>query len=414
MESTETLIVGAGQAGLAISHHLACRKHPHLVLERGRIGERWYSERWAGMHFQTPNALVQLPGFPFPTDNPNGFATAVQIGDYLNAYAAHIQAPIRQNTTVTALRRTDGGFQAETADGPIQAANVVVATGPFQRPRIPALLTDTPQGRQPVQQLHAAAYRTPGALPPGAVLVIGAGASGSQIAEELLRAGRRVYFSVSRHRRAPRRYRGQDHIWWWIETGLDKTPAAQRPKDGSPLVHSGAYGGHTIDFRDFAAQGMILLGHALSAADGVMHFAPDLIDSLAHGDAAHHAFMDRIDAYIDRKGLNLPLDPDARQTAPEPPGLRTPMTEVNLRQANIASIIWATGYDLDFSWIDIPIFDPKGVPRHQGGICDVPGLYFIGLTWLSQFSSSFLFGVSDDAARLAAHITGRSQGKAGT
>lgn len=403
MELIQTLIIGGGQAGLAISHHLTRRGHPHLVLERGRIGERWYSERWAGMHFQTPNALVSLPGFPLPTDKPDGFATAAQIGDYLNAYAAHIQAPIRQDTAVTSLCRTVAGYQAETTSGPIQARNVVVATGPFQRPRIPALVTGAPW----VQQLHAAAYRTPGALPPGAVLVVGAGASGSQIAEELLNAGRRVYFSVSRHRRAPRRYRGHDHIWWWIETGLDKTPLAQRPKDASPLVHSGAYGGHTIDFRDFAARGMILLGHARFAAGGVMHFAPDLIDSLAYGDAAYHAFMDRIDAHIARKGLNLPPDPDARQTAPEPPGLRTPITEVDLRQANIASIIWATGYDLDFSWIDIPVFDAKGTPRHQGGITDVPGLYFIGLTWLSQFSSSFLFGVSDDADRLANHITGR-------
>jgi putative flavoprotein involved in K+ transport len=414
MESTETLIVGAGQAGLAISHHLTRRNHRHLVLERGRIGERWYSERWVGMHFQTPNALVTLPGFPFPTGDANGFATAAQIGDYLNAYAAHIEAPVRQNTTVTALRRTGAIFHAETADGPIQANNVVIATGPFQRPRIPALLTDAPD----IHQLHAAAYRTPDALPAGAVMVIGAGASGSQIAEELLNAGRQVYFSVSRHRRAPRRYRGHDHIWWWIETGMDKTPVSQRPKDSSPLVHSGAYGGHTIDFRDFAAKGMVLLGHALSptaqsptheaTANGVMRFAPDLIDSLAHGDAAYHAFMDRIDAHIARKGLDLPPDPDARQTSPEPPGLRDPITEIDLRQANITSIIWATGYDLDFSWVDIPIFDARGTPRHQGGISEVPGLYFIGLTWLSQFSSSFLFGVGDDADRLATHITGRA------
>jgi putative flavoprotein involved in K+ transport len=402
MESTETLIVGAGQAGLALSHQLSLRGHPHLVLERGRIGERWYSERWAGMHFQTPNALVSLPGFPLPTDDPEGFATAAQIGDYLNAYAAHIKAPVRQNTGVTALRQ---GFVAETTAGPIQAKNVVIATGPFQRPRIPALLTDAPW----IHQIHAAAYRTPESLPPGAVLVIGAGASGSQIAEELLNAGRPVTFSVSRHRRAPRRYRGHDHIRWWIETGMDKTPVSRRPKDSSPLVHSGAYGGHTIDFRDFAARGMTLLGHAQSASDGIMHFAPDLLDNLAYGDAAYQAFMDRIDAHIAEKGLDLPPDPEARKTAPEPPGLRTPITQIDLRHANITSIIWATGYDLDFSWIDLPVFDPNGTPRHVGGITEIPGLYFIGLTWLSQFSSSFLFGVADDATRLATHLTGRQE-----
>jgi len=402
MERIDTLIIGGGQAGLAMSYHLSRRRCSHLILERGRIGERWWSERWEGMHFQTPNALVRMPGYPLPAADPDGFATAAEIGDYLNAYADFIAAPVRTGTAVVALRRAEQGFVAETASGPITGRTVVVATGPFQRPLIPKLLPETPG----IVQLHAAAYRAPDRLPPGAVLVIGAGASGSQIAEGLMRAGREVYFSVSRHRRAPRRYRGHDHIWWWIETGMDKTPVTRRPTDKSPLVHSGAYGGHTIDFRDFARQGMILLGHAERAETGIMPFAPDLRESLAHGDRAYLAFMDFVDAHILAKGLDLPLDSVTRVISPTPSELAEPIQRLDLRAAGIGSVIWATGYGLDFGWIDAGVLNERGMPVHEGGVTSVPGLYFIGLPWLSQFSSSFLFGVGDDAERLAAHIAG--------
>jgi putative flavoprotein involved in K+ transport len=403
MERIDTLIIGGGQAGLALSYHLSLQDRPHLILERGRIGERWWSERWEGMHFQTPNALVRMPGFPLPAADPDGFSTAAQIGTYLADYADFIAAPVRSPVAVTVLRQDDRDFIAETTDGPVAARNVVIATGPFQRPIIPPLLPETAG----IVQLHAAAYRAPDRLPAGAVLVIGAGASGSQIAEELMRAGRQVYFSISRHRRAPRRYRGHDHIWWWIETGMDKTPVSQRPTDKSPLVHSGAYGGHTIDFRDLARQGMVLLGHVEAAEQGVIHLAPDLLDSLAHGDSAYLAFMDFVDAHIAAKGLDLPPDPAAREMAPTPPELAEPLRRLDLRAAGIGSVIWATGYGLDFGWVDAGVLDARGMPVHQGGVTSAPGLYFIGLPWLSQFSSSFLFGVGDDAERLAAHIAGR-------
>ena len=223
----ETLIIGGGQAGLTMSHALSKRGRPHLVLERGRIAERWRSERWDGLHFQTPNALVRLPDFPLISDAPDGYATGAEIAAYLDAYAAFIRAPIRCGVSVTALRP---GFVAETSAGLFRAANVVVATGPFQTPIIPPLLPETSS----ILQLHASAYKAQSALPEGAVLVVGAGASGAQIADELLRSGRRVFFSVGKHKRAPRRYRGQDHVWWWIETGMDKTPPERRPADHSP------------------------------------------------------------------------------------------------------------------------------------------------------------------------------------
>ena len=403
-ETIETLIIGGGQAGLAMSQQLSKRARPHLVLERGRVAERWRSERWDGLHFQTPNPLVTLPDFPLPHDDPGGFATRDEIVAYLAAYADFIAAPIRERTEVTALRQEHDGFVAETAAGSIHARNVVVATGPFQTANIPPVVPDSPD----LTQLHARDYRAPGQLPAGAVLVVGAGASGSQIAQELLKAGRRVYLSVSKHRRAPRRYRGHDHIWWWLETGMDKTPPERRPADRSPLVHTGAYGGQSIDFRDFARQGMGLLGHVTGFQDGAVTFAPDLLDNLAHGDAGYHAFMDFVDAHIARTGMDLPPDPAARAISPTPPWLADAPTRLDLRANGITSIVWCTGYGIDFRWIGIPVFDPRGLPMHKLGITAVRGLYFLGLPFLAKMSSSFLFGVGEDAERLANHIAGES------
>ena len=398
----ETLIIGAGQAGLAMSQQLSKRGRPHLVLERGRIAERWRSERWDGLHFQTPNPLVTLPDFPLNHPNPAGFATRDEIVDYLAAYARFIEAPVREGVSVTGLRRERQGFAAETSDGPMRARNVVVATGPFQTVNIPSLI---PTAAVPTQ-IHARDYKAPGQLPEGAVLVVGAGASGSQIAHELLRAGRRVFLSVSKHRRAPRTYRGHDHIWWWIETGMDKTPPERRPADRAPLVHTGAYGGGSIDFRDFARQGMVLLGHATGFQDGAVTFADDLLANLAHGDAGYHAFMDFVDAHIARTGMDLPPDPAARALSPTPDWLADAPTRLDPRDAGITSVIWCTGYGTDFRWIDIPVFDDRGQPRHRQGITEIPGLYFLGLPFLAKMSSSFLFGVGEDAERLAAHIDG--------
>lgn len=402
-ETIDTLIIGGGQAGLAMSYHLSQRGHPHLVLERGRVGERWISERWLGMHFQTPNAMVTLPGFKLPAEDPDGFGTAADIAAYLSTYATRFEVPVRTGVAVTALRRNDTGFMAETSAGPIEARNVVLATGPFQTPIIPKLLPETPG----VAQIHANSYHAPEDLPPGAVLVVGAGASGAQIADELLRAGREVYFSVSRHKRTPRRYRGYDHVRWWLETGFDKTPASQRPDVEIPLVHSGAYGGRTIDFREFAARGMKLVGRVESAEGSLVRFAGDLLDNLAEGDAAFHAIMDGIDAFIVKTGMDRPLDPEARQLAPEPPGLRDLIRELDLREAGVGTVIWCTGYGVDFSWIDLPVVDASGKPRHQAGVTEVPGLYFLGMEWLTTIASHFLVGVGDDAGRLATLITGK-------
>lgn len=405
MEAVDTLIIGGGQAGLAMSQQLSRRGCAHLVLERGEIAERWRSERWDGLHFQTPNLLMGLPDFPFPYTDPNAYATRQEIVDFLAGYAAHIRAPIRCGVAVTRLQRADvgDGYIARTAAGDIRAANVVVATGPFQRPLVPPLLPETPG----ILQLTAASYRAPHSLPAGAVLVVGSGASGAQIAEELIRAGRTVYLSMSRHRRAPRRYRGHDHVWWWIETGMDRTPPEKRSPDRSPVVHTGAYGGHTIDFRAYARQGITLLGRAGLAQDAVMPFAADLAASIAHGDAAYLAFMDFVDGHIARKGMRLPEDPEARHVDQIPAAFLDPIRALDLRKAGIGSVIWATGYGLDFGWIDLPVLDAQGEPIHVRGETALRGLYFLGLHYLSKLSSSFLIGVAEDAERLAEAIAAR-------
>ncbi len=402
----DTVIIGGGQAGLTMSHRLGQLGRPHIVLERHAVAERWRAERWDSLCFQFPNWSVRLPDFPFPHTDPDGFAPRDAIVGFIEAYADFIRAPVHSPITVTALRRLAGSahFAVETSAGTIEAANVVLATGPYQRPAVPPVFRDDGGA---VVQLHSSRYRNPGQLPDGGVLVVGAGASGAQIAEELLLAGRRVHLSVGGHRRLPRRYRGRDVIAWLSALGMDETEVDQRPPDPSPLVISGAEGGHTIDFRRFAAGGMVLLGRALSAEAGILSFAPDLAASLAHGDKAYAGFLAAVDAHVRRAGLDLPEDPAARETLPDPREVVDPILSLDLAAAGIGSIIWATGYGYDLGWVDLPVLDAAGRPRHRRGVAEVEGIYFLGLQWLHKAKSAFLSGVGEDAAYLAEQIAAR-------
>lgn len=405
VERIKTLVIGAGQAGLAMSEHLSERGEPHLVLERHRIAERWRSERWDSLVANGPAWHDRFPTREFSGIDPESFASAGEIVDYFVAHAERIRAPIRCGVEVTALhKKADGsGFRAETSAGAIEAANVVAATGPFQRPIIPALVPSDAG----IMQIHSNAYRNPGRLPPGAVLVIGAGSSGAQIADELLRAGRRVYLSVGPHNRPPRRYRGHDYCWWLGVLGVWDVVAPDPSMEHVTIAVSGAYGGHTIDFRRFAARGMLLLGRAETFKDGVMHFAPDLASNIARGDADYLSVLDAADAYVAQKGLDLPEEPDARKVEPDPACLVDPIRQLDLAGAGITSIIWATGYALDFGWLQVDAFDAKGRPVHRRGVSEVPGLYFLGLPWLSRRASAFIWGVWPDAKYLADHIAAR-------
>jgi putative flavoprotein involved in K+ transport len=404
-EKIGTLIVGGGQAGLAMSEQLSKRGLSHLILERHRIAERWRTERWDGLHANGPAWHDRLPGLPIAGVDPDGFATRNQMVDYFVAYAERIEAPIRCGNAVTALQAKAGGtgFRAETSNGEIVAANVVAATGPFQRPIIPA--TVPPEAG--IVQMHSNGYRNPGQLPEGAVLVVGAGSSGAQIADELSRAGRRVYLSVGHHERPPRRYRGRDFCWWLGVLGRWDATSSDPSEKHVTIAVSGAYGGRTIDFRRLAAEGVTLVDRAEGFAGGAMRFTPDLASNLAQGDASYLSFLDAADAYAAQKGLDLPEEPAARTLEPEPVCVTDPLLQLNLREAGIGSIVWATGFGLDFGWLKAGAFDERGVPVHRRGVTDVPGLYFLGLSWLSRRASAFIFGVGQDAAHLAEHIAAR-------
>jgi putative flavoprotein involved in K+ transport len=403
IERIETLVIGGGQAGLTMSHRLKQRGLNHLVLERARIAERWRSERWDGLKFQFPNWSVRLPDFSFPHDDPDAFATSGDIVKFIHAFADLVVPPIRCGVEVTRLRRREdaAGFVAETSDGEIEAKNVVIATGPYQRALMPDMLRD-----ENIFQVHANSYKNPEMLPPGAVLVVGAGASGAQIAEELHRAGRGVFLSVGQHTRMPRRYRGQDLTWWFGAMGLFEMTPEQRTTRVNPAI-TGAYGGHTIDFRRFAADGITLLGRIEAARADVLDIGHGLAESLANGDIYYTTFLDMMDAYVAQRGLNLPDDPAARAVLVDPPCVTAPIRRLDLASEGIHAVIWATGYGVDFGWIDIPVLDARGEPIHRNGITGVPGLYFLGLQWLSKMHSAFLSGVGDDAAVLADHIDAR-------
>lgn len=403
VEKIETLVIGAGQAGVAMSEHLSKNGVPHLVLERHRIAERWRSERWDSLVANGPAWHDRFPGMEFSDDGPDAFPSKERVADYFVAYAEKIAAPIRCGVDVIDVQRNVGrpGFRVETSEGIIEANYVVAATGPFQCPVIPPVIPEDAS----VTQLHSNAYRNPEQLPEGAVLVVGAGSSGTQIADELLASGKQVYLSVGPHDRPPRHYRGRDFVWWLGVLGKwDSEPAASNTAHVTIAV-SGANGGHTVDFRRLAARGMNLVGMTTTYKDGVLEFASDLGDNIAEGDANYLSLLDEADAYVARNDIDLPAEPDARIIDPDPDCLTNPIRELNLAEAGITSVTWATGFTADFSWLKVDAFDDEGRPKHQRGVSAERGIYFLGLPWLSQRGSSFIWGVWHDAKHVADHIS---------
>jgi len=400
-QEVEVLVVGAGQAGIAMSEHLGVQGIPHVVVERDRIAERWRSWRWDSLVANGPAWHDRFPGREFTID-PDGFAGKEEVADYFVAYAEKIDAPIRTGVEVTSVRKNDGrpGFRVETSDGAIEARYVVAATGAFQKPVIPPVVPESAG----IHQIHSSAYHNPQQLPAGAVLVVGAGSSGVQIADELQRSGRQVYLAVGPHDRPPRSYRGRDFCWWLGVLG--KWDAATPPQGAEhvTIAVSGAHGGHTVDFRSLAAGGITLLGMAGAFQDGVMRFAPDLADNIAHGDANYLSMLDEADAYITRNGLDLPEEPEARILRPAPDGMTEPLRELDFAAAGITSIVWAVGFAFDYGWLRVAAFDEDGRPKHQRGVSCEPGVYFLGLPWQSRRGSSFIWGVWHDAKYLADQI----------
>lgn len=405
-EFVETIIIGAGQAGLAMSHHLALRGREHVVLERARIAERWRSERWDSLHFQFPNRLIRLPGHAYAGDDPDGFTHRDGIVRFITDYALRNAAPVRCGFEVTGLRRgASGRLRVESPAFAMEAANVVVATGPYQLPKVPPAAA----GLSPrIHQVTANRYTNPGDLPPGGVLVVGSGASGFQIVEDLVQQGRRVHYAIRGHRRVPRRYRGRDFGIWDEDTGFtDRLPGDVPPGLRAPLV-TGHGGGRTADLRGLARRGVTLLGSLRGIEDGRVFLNADLNANLDAGDEAFRATLRTIDAHIAAKGLDAPRD-EAAEAEARAVGARVPEVEVlDLAAAGIASVIWALGYGFDFDWIACPVLDERGAPVQQRGITREPGLFFLGLPRMHKIRSAFLWGVGEDAEHLAGHIAGRA------
>lgn len=402
-EQHDVVVIGGGQAGLAMSSVLQQQGREHVVLERRRIGARWRTERWDSLRFQFPNWTLQLPGYAYRGNDPDGFAHYSEILRLVEHYAVSTGAPVRENTEVRALAEhgTSDGFNVSLAEGSIHARRVVIATGPFQLPRVPQLAHDVPPS---VLQLDPTQYRSPEALPGGAVLVVGSGASGCQIADELLHAGRRVYVSVSRHRRAPRRFRGKD-VYWWLEAlgrfaqTIDSFPSRQYPPS---TVVTGVNGGYDVNVRQLATDGVKVIGRVVGASGGNLTVQANANQVLDDADRAYADFLSAARQFIN-KGIEEDLVGDEPE---EPIHLPTvgEVNSLNLTREGINTIIWATGYDYDFGWVKLPTFDEHGRPIQQHGVTPVPGLYFLGLHWMHTFKSGLLSGVGADAEFLADHM----------
>jgi putative flavoprotein involved in K+ transport len=405
IERIETVVIGGGQAGLAMSYYLGQLGREHVILERHRVAERWRSERWDSLAFQSPNWNIRLPGLALEAANPDAFAPRDEVVGFIERYADFIRAPLRRGVAATSLRRTPDlkRLIVETPTGAIEARNVVIATGPFQVPVAPF-----PIGGNALH-LHSSRYRNPQQLPPGAVLVIGSGNSGAQVAEELCSSGRRVFLSAGQHRRIPRRYRGKDYTWWYLAFGEGDTTIEQQREELPPRLLTGVGGGHDLNLRQLAADGVVLLGRVLGGLDGKLAIANDLAENLARGDASFVDFTRQADDYATRQRLDLPPSESDNNVSHDPKEVTDPILTLDIANAGISTIIWAHGFRYDFDWVDLPIFAETSssgrVPMHRRGITAISGVYFLGLPWLHKLKSAFLNGVGEDAKYLAEHIS---------
>ena len=402
VEIIDTLIVGAGQAGIALSEHLGKQGIPYLVLEKSRIAEAWRTSRWDALMTNGPVWHDRFPNLEFKGNAPDEFVGKERVVAYIEEYAEMVNATVRSGVEVLSARPfiERAGFHVETTQGVIEARRIVSATGAFQQPIVPSIVPEKPG----IKQIHSAQYRNPKQLPEGAVMVVGAGSSGAQIADELNRAGRKVVLSVGPHDRPPRRYRNRDFVWWLGVLGLWDLAAQKPGTEHVTISVSGAYGGSTMDFRRLASEGVMLVGRTESFLDGTLSFADDASMNIAAGDKNYADMLDAADAYVLASGLDLPLEPEARKAWPEPSSLSNPLHSLNLADENVTTIIWATGYKQDFSWLKVDAFDEKGAPIHQRGVSKEPGLYFLGLPWQSRRGSTFLWGVWHDAKFVADQI----------
>ncbi|WP_326718615.1 MSMEG_0569 family flavin-dependent oxidoreductase [Streptomyces sp. NBC_00243] len=396
-------VVGGGQAGLSVSHCLRERGIAHVVVEANRVGHEWRERRWDSFCLVTPNWQCRLPGHPYAGPDPDGFMVRAEIVRYLEEYVARFEPPLVEGVSVDGLRRSVSGvFELTTSAGEFTADQVVVATGPYHTPSVPRMAERLPGG---VEQIHSSRYRNPSQLPDGAVLVVGTGQSGCQIAEDLHLAGRQVHLAVGSAPRVARFYRGRDCVAWLDEMGhyakgIDSFDDASAVRMRVNHYVTGRDGGRDIDLRAFARDGMRLYGRLTGIDRGILEFADDLKVNLDRADAVADGIKDAIDAHITAQGV--PAPDEARyipvwEPAEQPEAL-------DLAEARISSVIWSTGFTRDHRWIEIPVFDGRGYPMHWRGVTSTPGLYFLGLPWQYSWGSGRFEAVGRDAEFLADHI----------
>ena len=405
-EHHTVIVVGGGQAGLAVSYCLKQRGVAHLVLEGRRVGHSWRDERWDTFCLVTPNWQCQLPGHAYKGPDPQGFMLKDQIVEYVEGYQAAHELPVREGVMVESLTEVSGRgavrFELVTSQGTFTAEQVVVATGCYHQAHIPAYASELPEG---VVNLHSSNYKNPESLPEGAVLVVGSGQSGAQIAEDLHLAGRTVHLAVGNAPRCARRYRGKDVVEWLDDLGyynipIEKHPNSEQVRDKTNHYVTGRDGGRDIDLRKLALEGMKLYGPMSNVSAGVGRFKPELKQNLDSADDVYRSINRTIDAYLEKQGISAP--PERDYLAPwEPAG--EPET-LDLAAANITSVVWCVGFASDFAWVEAPVLDPRGFPIHERGVTLIPGLFFIGLPWLHTWGSGRFSGVGRDAGFIVQQI----------
>jgi putative flavoprotein involved in K+ transport len=414
----EIVIVGGGQAALALSYRLTEQGRSHLILEQGRVVESWRSKRWDSLRMIAPNWSLIMPGFAYPGNDPDGYMTKDEVVGHLVGYARSFDAPVREGVRALAIEHasSDGTFLVRTETGSLEATQVVIATGSLQRPNVPPYAAEIPTS---IATVFPSQYRNPAGLPPGKVLIVGSGETGCQISEELARAGRTVYLSAGRSWWAPRRYRGRDISAWlrlvgWFDRTVEDLPQGARTGQANPQL-TGADGGHDINAHTLVRDGVTLIGRLQGVSDGIAVFARDLSANIAWGDDQARALLQAIDALVVAQGLdvsapNVPFDLHARPqqaATTEHLSRNAEPTKLDLAREGISCVIWATGYRPDLTWVHLPFLDAEGYPIQRRGVTIVPGLYILGLDWLHTAKSGLFAGIGDDATYLASIIASR-------
>ncbi|MBD2020549.1 MSMEG_0569 family flavin-dependent oxidoreductase [Leptolyngbya sp. FACHB-36] len=401
------IIVGGGQAGLSMSYCLKQRGFDHIIFEKNQIGYAWRSKRWDSFCLVTPNWQCRLPGYPYPGSDPHGFMQKDDIVNYIKDYAASFDPLLKEGVEVSKVWKNDAQnvFELTTSIGNFTADQVIIAAGSYHNPRIPRLAERLPET---IVQLHSSEYKNPESLPDKGVLVVGTGQSGCQIAEDLHLAGKQVHLCVGSAPRSPRRYRGKDVVDWLDQMGfydlsIDEHPQREKVRAKANHYLTGRDGGREIDLRKFALEGMRLYGRLKDIQAGNLEFRSDLKQNLDHADAVSESIKKTIDDFIRTNGIQAPVEA-LYQPVWEP---EEDLLTLDYDKANIGAVIWSTGYQSDFSWIEIPVFDGKGYPGHERGVTHVWGLYFLGLPWLYTWGSGRFSGVARDATYLADYIVAR-------